>query len=86
MIDGALIWLACELGDVHQGGDHVIATGPVLELEAVDGEPLLFYEGEYQGSLAQPGRTPLVVSDRHGRARDAAPPSRRRGPERRAGR
>ena len=48
MIDGALIWLACELGEVHEGGDHVIATGPVLELEARDGEPLLFHEGEYR--------------------------------------
>ena len=50
-IDGALIWLACELDAVHDGGDHAIATGRVLELEAADGEPLLFYEGEYQ-SLA----------------------------------
>ncbi len=48
-IDGTLIWLACELGAVHDGGDHAIATGRVLELEAVEGEPLLFYEGEYQG-------------------------------------
>jgi flavin reductase (DIM6/NTAB) family NADH-FMN oxidoreductase RutF len=49
MIDGALAWLACGLGAVHDGGDHVIATGPVLELEAGDGEPLVFYEGEYRG-------------------------------------
>ena len=35
---------------MHDGGDHAIATGRVLELEAGDGEPLLFYEGEYQGS------------------------------------
>jgi len=49
MIDGALVWLACELRDVHEGGDHVIVTGPVLEIEAGDGHPLLFYEGEYQG-------------------------------------
>ena len=47
-IEGALIWVACELGEVHPGGDHVIATGSVLELDAGDGEPLLFYEGEYQ--------------------------------------
>ena len=48
-IDGTLIWLACELRTVHDGGDHVIATGRVHELEARDGEPLLFYDGEYQG-------------------------------------
>src|SRR6266540_1169369 len=32
-IEGALIWLACELRDVHDGGDHSIATGRVLDLE-----------------------------------------------------
>jgi flavin reductase (DIM6/NTAB) family NADH-FMN oxidoreductase RutF len=54
MIDGALLWLACELQDVHQGGDHVIATGSVVELEAADGEPLLFHEGDYR-ALNQAG-------------------------------
>ena len=48
MIAGALIWLACELRDVHEGGDHVIATGPVIGLEATDGEPLIFYGGDYR--------------------------------------
>ena len=48
MIEGALVWLACELRDVHDGGDHVIATGRVLELEAGDGEPLIFHGGDYR--------------------------------------
>jgi len=48
-IDGTLIWLACELRDVHDGGDHTIATGRVLELELGDGEPLVFYGGDYRG-------------------------------------
>jgi flavin reductase (DIM6/NTAB) family NADH-FMN oxidoreductase RutF len=48
MIAGALIWLACELRDVHEGGDHVIATGPVVALEATDGEPLIFHGGDYR--------------------------------------
>ena len=47
-IDGTLIWLACELRDVHDGGDHAIATGRVLELEAGDGEPLIFHGGDYR--------------------------------------
>jgi flavin reductase (DIM6/NTAB) family NADH-FMN oxidoreductase RutF len=47
-IDGALVWLACELGEVHRGGDHVIATGRVLELETGEGEPLIFHGGEYR--------------------------------------
>jgi flavin reductase (DIM6/NTAB) family NADH-FMN oxidoreductase RutF len=48
MIDGALVWLACELRDVHDGGDHAIATGRVLELEAGDGDPLVFIDGDYR--------------------------------------
>jgi flavin reductase (DIM6/NTAB) family NADH-FMN oxidoreductase RutF len=48
MIEGSAIWLACELGEVHAGGDHVIVTGTVVELEAGEGKPLLFFEGEYR--------------------------------------
>jgi len=48
MIEGSLIWLACELREVHDGGDHTIATGLVKELEAGKGRPLLFHDGEYR--------------------------------------
>jgi flavin reductase (DIM6/NTAB) family NADH-FMN oxidoreductase RutF len=48
MIEGSAIWLACELGELHAGGDHVIVTGTVVELEAGEGKPLLFFEGEYR--------------------------------------
>ena len=27
ILDGAIVWVACELRDVHDGGDHVIVTG-----------------------------------------------------------
>ncbi len=47
-IDSVLIWLGCELRDVHQGGDHAIATGRVLELDVGDGEPLIFHRGRYR--------------------------------------
>jgi len=49
MIDDALMWLACELRDIHDGGDHAIVTGRVLELEANGaGIPLVFFDGEYR--------------------------------------
>jgi flavin reductase (DIM6/NTAB) family NADH-FMN oxidoreductase RutF len=48
MIGGSAIWLACELADAHEGGDHVIVTGIVTELEAGEGGPLLFLDGEYR--------------------------------------
>jgi 3-hydroxy-9,10-secoandrosta-1,3,5(10)-triene-9,17-dione monooxygenase reductase component len=47
-IEGALIWVGCELQDRYEGGDHVIATGRVLELDAGDGTPLIFHRGEYR--------------------------------------
>jgi flavin reductase (DIM6/NTAB) family NADH-FMN oxidoreductase RutF len=47
-IEGAAIWLACELAEVHDGGDHAIVTGTVIELQVGDGAPLIFHEGEYR--------------------------------------
>jgi flavin reductase (DIM6/NTAB) family NADH-FMN oxidoreductase RutF len=47
-IEGSVIWVACELRDVHAGGDHVVVTGLVADLKAGEGEPLLFLDGEYR--------------------------------------
>jgi len=47
-IEGSLIWVGCELEEVHAGGDHVVITGLVTEVEASKGEPLLFFGGEYR--------------------------------------
>jgi flavin reductase (DIM6/NTAB) family NADH-FMN oxidoreductase RutF len=49
MVEGALVRLACELRDLHEGGDHVIATGRVVDLETDEGEPLVFHGGAYRG-------------------------------------
>lgn len=47
---GSLIWLRCELRDLIDGGDHLIVTGSVLDLESdEDGEPLIFHGGAYRG-------------------------------------
>jgi len=47
-IDGALLWIACDLRDVLAAGDHVIVTGEVRALEIDEGEPLLFHDGQYR--------------------------------------
>jgi flavin reductase (DIM6/NTAB) family NADH-FMN oxidoreductase RutF len=47
-IDGALLWIACELRDVVAAGDHVIVTGEVQVLETGEGDPLVFSGGEYR--------------------------------------
>ena len=73
MIEGALIWLACELRDVHDGGDHVIATGAVLELEAGDGEPLVFYRRRVPAARTRPhGSADSAVSSARRSSRPAA--------------
>jgi flavin reductase (DIM6/NTAB) family NADH-FMN oxidoreductase RutF len=46
-LDGTVAWVACELRDVLSGGDHVIVTGAVLDVDAADRDPLVFYEGAY---------------------------------------
>src|SRR5262249_15155248 len=47
-IDEALLFVACELRDVIAGGDHVIVTGEVSDLQAGGGLPLVFHAGEYR--------------------------------------
>jgi len=50
---GALLWVACELRDLIDGGDHLILTGNVLEAESGEGQPLLFHRGDYRDLLAE---------------------------------
>ncbi|MEW2358293.1 flavin reductase family protein [Spirillospora sp. NPDC029432] len=48
VIDGGLAWIECEVEAEHPAGDHVIVVARVRHLaRARDGEPLLFYKGEY---------------------------------------
>ena len=46
-IDGCLAWLGCELRDLHSGGDHLIGVGEVVDLWRGEGEPLVFFRGDY---------------------------------------
>jgi flavin reductase (DIM6/NTAB) family NADH-FMN oxidoreductase RutF len=48
-LDGAMLWFACELRDLHSGGDHLIATGDIIDIAASPGEPLLFHDGKFRG-------------------------------------
>jgi 3-hydroxy-9,10-secoandrosta-1,3,5(10)-triene-9,17-dione monooxygenase reductase component len=52
-LDGILLWVACELRDLIDGGDHLILTGNVIEAEASEGQPLLFHRGDYRDLLAE---------------------------------
>ena len=47
--------MVCDLAEVIPGGDHVIVTGEVLEVEAEDepGEPLIYHGGLFRRLDAQ---------------------------------
>jgi flavin reductase (DIM6/NTAB) family NADH-FMN oxidoreductase RutF len=40
--------MACELRDELDGGDHVILTGAVIELDERGEAPLVFHRGAYR--------------------------------------
>ena len=52
-LPAALMWVACELRDLIDGGDHLILTGNVLAAESREGQPLLFHRGAYRDLLAE---------------------------------
>ena len=52
-LTGALVWVACELRDLIDGGDHLILTGNVLAADSREGQPLLFHRGDYRDLLAE---------------------------------
>jgi 3-hydroxy-9,10-secoandrosta-1,3,5(10)-triene-9,17-dione monooxygenase reductase component len=52
-LPGALMWVACQLRDLIDGGDHLILTGNVLAAESREARPLLFHRGDYRDLLAE---------------------------------
>ncbi|MEX0831715.1 MAG: flavin reductase family protein, partial [Nitriliruptoraceae bacterium] len=47
-------WVDCRLWDVHEGGDHMIVVGQVVDLGADGaGPPLVYRQGEYGGFARQ---------------------------------
>ena len=52
-IEGSLLWVACELRDLIDGGDHLILTGNVVAVDSREGQPLLFHRGDYRDLLAE---------------------------------
>lgn len=49
VVEDVLAWVDCELEAEHEAGDHTIAVGRVRDLAVreAEGEPLLFFEGNY---------------------------------------
>ena len=48
IISGSIAYIDCDIEMVHDGGDHDIVIGRVLELEVMDSKsPLVFFQGNY---------------------------------------
>jgi 3-hydroxy-9,10-secoandrosta-1,3,5(10)-triene-9,17-dione monooxygenase reductase component len=48
ILAGSAAWVACALRDLHEGGDHQIAVGDVLDLGVGQVEPLIWFGGGYR--------------------------------------
>jgi 3-hydroxy-9,10-secoandrosta-1,3,5(10)-triene-9,17-dione monooxygenase reductase component len=46
-LDGCLGGVACELRELVPGGDHLIGLGEATDLWSSEGEPLVFFRGDY---------------------------------------
>lgn len=55
ILEGAHAWLACRVTATHDGGDHVIVVGEVVEtgIGSDTDDPLLTYEARYRRLEAQ---------------------------------
>ncbi|MDQ6839845.1 MAG: flavin reductase family protein [Actinomycetota bacterium] len=42
-----LAWIDCRLVDAHEGGDHHLIVGRIVEMGSAPGEPLVFYRGGF---------------------------------------
>lgn len=48
LLNDVLAWIDCEIDAVHEGGDHWIVVGRVLDLEVGrEGGPLVFFRGGF---------------------------------------
>lgn len=48
VVEGVLAWFDCELTRVVEGGDHAILLGAVKTTGAGNGEPLLYWNGDFR--------------------------------------
>jgi len=48
VIDGTLLQMGCRVLASHVAGDHSIFVGEVQDAEMHEGEPLLYFRGEYR--------------------------------------
>ncbi|MCC6176607.1 MAG: flavin reductase family protein [Chloroflexi bacterium] len=48
ILDGVLCWIECRVREILPGGDHAILVGEIQDGDARDGEPLVYFRGQYR--------------------------------------
>lgn len=54
LLENALAHLTCEVVSSHVAGDHTIFIAEVTSIEVYDGEPLLYFRGNYRRLASDP--------------------------------
>ena len=49
-LKGAIAHFACHAYTIHDGGDHIIVVGEILDFDHKEGDALIFYRGQMQSS------------------------------------
>jgi len=44
----AIAHFACHAHAIHDGGDHIIVVGEILDYDHTEGDALIFYRGQMQ--------------------------------------
>lgn len=60
-LDGALVWIECDVESMVRGGSHLVLTATIRSAEAGQGRPLAYYRGRF-GSFV-PALAPVKHSD-----------------------
>lgn len=58
LVPGALVSISCEVDSVHEGGDHWIVVGKVIEIHEPEAEagrpPLVYFRSRYASLIERP--------------------------------
>jgi flavin reductase (DIM6/NTAB) family NADH-FMN oxidoreductase RutF len=53
VLTGAIAQVACEVVNAHVEGDHTLFIGKVIDYKVEEGEPLMFFNGQYRSLLPE---------------------------------
>jgi flavin reductase (DIM6/NTAB) family NADH-FMN oxidoreductase RutF len=53
VLTGAITQVACEVVNEHIEGDHTLFIGKVLDIKLEEGDPLMFFNGQYRSLLPE---------------------------------